>query len=360
MQIIAYLVDVYKGKITAQHNLFKYALFVSFFPQILQGPIPRYEQLEGQLATGHKFDEVEFTKGFMIIIWGFFLKLMIADKAKIVVDTIFASPDTYRGAFVLVGGILYSIQLYTDFLACVTLAQGASQMFGIHLAENFRHPYFARSISDFWGRWHLSLSFWLRDYVYIALGGSRKGALRKHLNVIATFFASGLWHGNGPQFIAWGMMHAFYQIAGALTKDARDRAVEAIGIPRDCSIRKHISGACTFFLAMCAWIMFRAPSLCDGIFMLKSMFTTYNPWIFFDDSLLRLGLGWKDCIVLVFSIALHIRVSLWQEEFCIRDHILSWPFCARCALYAFSVIAIMAFGTYGYGFNAADFIYRGF
>ena len=360
MQIIAYLIDIYKGKISAQHNLLKYMLFVSFFPQILQGPIPRYEQLEPQLVSGHKFDETGFAKGFMLIMWGFFLKLMIADKAKIVVDTIFASPDTYRGAFVLVGGALYSVQLYTDFLACVTLAQGMSQMLGIHLAENFRHPYFARSISDFWGRWHLSLSFWLRDYVYIGLGGSRKGKLRKYLNIVVTFFVSGLWHGNGLRFIVWGMMHAFYQIFGAITKNARDRAVEAIGIPKDSSTRAFLSIICTFLLVTLTRIIYRAPSLSIGLFMVKSMFTTYNPWIFFDDSLLRLGLVWKEWAVLIISIAVHIRVSLWQESFCIRDAILELPFCARCAIYALAFTAIMALGTYGYGFNAADFIYRGY
>ena len=290
MQVLAYLIDIYKGKIEPQRDFLKYALFLSFFPQILQGPIPRYEQLQHQLVEGHRFDETEFTKGFMLIIWCFFLKFMIADKAKIVVDTIFGNPEIYSGFFVLVGGTLYSIQLYADFLSCTTLAQGVSQMFGIHLAENFNHPYFATSIKDFWGRWHMSLSFWLRDYVYIPLGGSRHGTLRKYLNIIATFFVSGIWHGNGLNFVFWGMMHAFYQISGDLSRGARDSFVELLGIPRDSGARKSISRICTFFLAMTAWIMFRAASLPQGLLMLKSMFTTYNPWIFFDDSLLRLGL----------------------------------------------------------------------
>ena len=248
---------------------------------------------------------------------------MIADKAKIVVDTIFASPDAYRGAFVLVGGVLYSVQLYTDFSACVALAQGASQMFGIRLAENFALPYFARCISEFWGRRHLSLSFWLRDYVYIPLGGSRRGTLRKYLNIVATFFVSGLWHGNGHQFIAWGMMHAFYQIASSLTEGIRGRPPEAFGIPGDSIIRERIRHICTSFLVMCSWIMFRASSLSGGIFMLQSMFTTYNPWIFFDGTLLNLGLVWQEWAALMISITLHIRISLWQERFCIRDRILS-------------------------------------
>lgn len=360
MQIIAYLADIYKGKISAQHNFLKYALFISFFPQILQGPIPRYEQLEHQLVEGHRFDETEFTKGFMLIIWGFFLKLMIADKAKVVVDTIFGNPDAYRGCFVLVGGVLYSIQLYTDFLACVTLAQGVSRLFGIHLAENFNHPYFARSIKEFWGKWHMSLSFWLRDYIYIPLGGSRKGKLRKYINIIITFFVSGLWHGNGPQFIVWGMMHAFYQVAGGLTEGMRNFVFAKLGILKQSDARYWIDRIWTFLLAMTAWIMFRAASLSDGLFMLQSVYSTYNPWILFDDSLLSLGLGWKEWVVLIFSIMTHIQVSLWQERFEVCDKVLEQPFCIRLLFYVVAIIAIMAFGTYGYGFNAADFIYRGF
>ena len=360
MQVLAYLIDIYKGKIEPQRDFLKYALFLSFFPQILQGPIPRYDQLQHQLVEGHRFDETEFTKGFMLIIWGFFLKFMIADKAKIVTDTIFSSPDVYSGFFVLVGGILYNIRLYTDFLSCVTLAQGVSQLFGIRLAENFNHPYFATSIKDFWGRWHISLSFWLRDYVYFSLGGSRKGKLRKYINIVITFLVSGAWHGTGWNYIVWGLMHSFYQIFGELTKPFRDVFVERIGIPKDSSARKCIACACTFFLVMTTRIISGSRNLDQGLLMLKSMFTTYNPWIFFDDSLLRLGLVWKEWVVLLISIYILFCVSSRQELFCIRDRILEQPFCVRCALYVIAVICVMTFGTYGYGFNAADFIYRGF
>lgn len=195
LQIVSYLVDIYNGRIHAQKNFAKYALFVSFFPQIVQGSIPRYEQLSEQLYEGHRFDERGFSKGIQMIVWGFFLKMMIADKAGIVVDTVFGDPQTYQGEYVLAAGILYSIQLYTDFLACVCLAQGCAELFGIRLADNFRHPYFAESVKDFWSRWHISLSTWLRDYIYIPLGGSRRGKIRKYINLVITFVVSGIWHG---------------------------------------------------------------------------------------------------------------------------------------------------------------------
>ncbi|MDO4261575.1 MAG: MBOAT family O-acyltransferase [Eubacteriales bacterium] len=361
MQIIAYLVDIWHGKVKAQRNLFKYALFISFFPQILQGPIPRYEQLEPQLIEGHRFDEEKFVKGFMLIIWGFFLKLMIADKAGVVVDTIFRGYQMYRGCYVLVGGVLYSIQLYADFLACVTLAQGTALLFGIRLAENFRHPYFSSSIKEFWGRWHISLSSWLKDYVYIPLGGNRKGTLRKYLNLCITFAVSGLWHGNGLKYVFWGLVHAGYQIAGNLTWGIRDWLYHLIGLDEGRRLRLYMERTVTFLLVMLAWIMFRAESFRKGASMIKSLFTVYNPWIFFDDSLFSLGLEWKEWGILILAILILISVSTAQERgIVIRDKILRQPLVFRWGLYLAAIAVIMVFGTYGYGFDAADFIYGNF
>ena len=361
MQIIAYLVDVYRGKVHAQRNPLKYALFVSFFPQIIQGPIPRYEQLGPQLTQGHKFDEDGFVKGFMLIIWGFFLKLMIADKAGIVVDALFESYKAYQGSYALVAGILYSIQLYADFLACVTLAQGMSELLGIHLADNFRRPYFATSIKEFWNRWHLSLSTWLRDYVYIPLGGNRKGKLRKYINLCLTFLVSGMWHGNGVKYIFWGLMHAGYQILGALTERIRDKLYCLVGLTKGRKVRVWISRAFTFFFVMLAWIVFRAETLEQGLFMVKSIFTVYNPWIFFNDSLLEFGLDWKESMILIFSVMTLIWVSVKQEAgFQLRDAVLRQPLFVRWAIYLTAIAVIIVFGSYGYGFDAADFIYGNF
>ncbi|MBO4776285.1 MAG: MBOAT family protein, partial [Lachnospiraceae bacterium] len=178
MQLIAYVSDVYQKKTEPEKNYLKFLLFVSYFPQIIQGPIPRHKQLGAQLIVGHRFDENKFVKGFMMILWGFFLKLCIADKAGIAVDTIFDNFPTYQGFYILVGGILYSFQLYADFLACTSFAKGFSELVGIDIIDNFARPYFAVSVKDFWRRWHISLSSWLKDYIYIPLGGNRKGAFR--------------------------------------------------------------------------------------------------------------------------------------------------------------------------------------
>lgn len=362
LQSIAYLVDVYRKKVHAQRDFLKYALFISFFPQIIQGPIPRYEQLEDQLVTGHLFDEKKFVKGYMLILWGFFLKLMIADKAGVVVDTVFNNYPAYRGMYLLVAGVLYSIQLYADFLACVTLAQGISQLFGIELVDNFNHPYFSTSIKDFWRRWHISLSSWLRDYIYIPLGGNRGGTFRKYLNYIITFAVSGAWHGSGFKYIFWGLLHAFYQIIEDVFGKLKNRRADNEANETSLSIGGRIVKIIiTFFFVMLAWIIFRADTLGIGLSMIKSIFTEFNPWVLTDNSLLGLGLNWQECFVLTLFIILLIMVSIAQEkEISIRDAVLAQNIVIRWIVYTAAIITVMVFGTYGFGFDAQSFIYGGF
>lgn len=360
LQIISYLIDVYQGKISPQNNFFKYALFVSFFPQIIQGPIPRYEQLESQLYKGHPFHERLFSKGLQLIIWGFFLKFMLADRAGIVVDTVFNNFPYYKGGYILLAGVLYSVQLYTDFLACVTISKGTASLFGIELQDNFRHPYKADSVKEFWRRWHISLSSWLRDYIYIPLGGNRKGRFSKYVNLGITFAVSGLWHGTGYKYIFWGLLHAAYQIIGEITAPMKNRIYNTIGMPKESAPRKWIQTIGTFFWVMLAWILFRAESLKTGIAMIASLFTTYNPWIFFNDSIYTLGINWKEFLVLLLSIAVLCVVEREQETICIRDRILEQHLVVRWAIYIIAICGIAVFGAYGYGFNPQDFIYGGF
>lgn len=360
LQIIAYLSDVYRNKIVPQKNFGKYVLFVIFFPQIIQGPIPRYEQLSTQLYEGHKFDERQFVKGFMLIVWGFFLKLMIADKAGIIVDQIFSDQQTYIGLYVLVGGILYSIQLYADFLACVSIARGAAELFGIELVNNFNHPYFATSVKDFWRRWHISLSMWLKDYIYIPLGGNRRGKVRKYLNIMVTFAVSGMWHGAGYKYVFWGMVHGVYQIVGEVLQPLKKKTDKILNLREGSRAKTDIQIVITFFLVMCDWIIFRASSLKTGLIMIKSMLTKYNPWIFWDDSLLDLGLDWKECFVLFVALLVLYRIGKLQEKMNIRDAVLRQPLFIRWGIYTVAITIIVLFGTWGMGYNSKAFIYGGF
>lgn len=360
MQMVAYLVDIYQGKMAAQRNFLKYILFVSFFPQIIQGPIPRYGQLGEQLMEGHKFEEENFTRGLHLIIWGFFLKLMIADKAAVVVNTVFGQSAMYKGVYVLVAGILYSIQLYTDFLSCVTLAKGAAMLFGIQVADNFKHPYFSASIKEFWGRWHISLSSWLKDYVYIPLGGNRKGTLRKYINLVITFAVSGVWHGWGFKYIVWGLIHAAYQMIGEQTSGIREKIYGMFGFGEKGHEKQAIKRAVTFLLVMFAWIIFRAETLEEGSGMVLSVFTVYNPWVLFNDAIFSLGLSWKEWVVLAISLGVLAKVSIWQERRSISRWITSRPLIVRWGIYVTAIIVIFVYGTYGFSFDAQDFIYGGF
>lgn len=361
LQIVSYLTDIRRGGIRAQTHPGKYALFVLFFPQIVQGPIPRYRQLGGQLYEGHRFEEEPFLHGCWKILWGFFLKLVIADKAAVLVDAVFASPYVYQGAYVWAAGSLYTVQLYADFLACTVIAQGIALLFGIRLRDNFHHPYLSQSIQEFWRRWHQSLSEWLRDYIYIPLGGSRRGKAVRYRNLLLTFLASGIWHGFGGNFLLWGLWHALCQIAGDGTKAGKEKIYAALALPSGSRIRKALKRLGVFLLVMPGWVLFRAESLQMGLQMLKSMATVYNPWVFLDGSLLTLGLDGKDWLVLTCAIALLYLVSFLQESgysafrlIADRRTVVRW---GVCLLF---LCGILLFGTYGYGFEAQDFIYGGF
>lgn len=361
MQVVAYLVDLYRGDIKAQKNIFKYVLTISFFPLIIQGPISRYDQLERQLEEGHNYEIQNIMKGIQLVIWGLFLKYLLADKAAIFVNAVFDNYTAYAGLYVFLAAALYSIQLYTDFLACTTISQGVAEMFGIEIIDNFKHPYFATSIKEFWHRWHMSLSFWFRDYIYIPLGGGKKGKYIRYRNLMMVFVISGIWHGGRWKFIVWGLLHAFYQIVGELTFQFREKILLSTSLLNESKLRKFGENMVTLFFVMIAWVIFRADSLKSGIEMVISMFSTFNLWIFTDNSLFRLGLNQKEFEVLFIAIIVLLVVSFLQEKgIQIRDWFNKQFFIFRWIIYLCAIWSIWIFGTYGYGFDKQDFIYGGF
>lgn len=364
LQIIAYCVDVYRGKIEPQRNLCKYALFVSFFPQILQGPIPRYEQLMPQLLEGHTFDYKQVTFGLQLMLWGFFQKLVIADRANIIVNKLFGEYQSFKGFYVLIAGILYSIQLYTDFAGCVCIARGAAQAFGISLQDNFNHPYFADSIQDFWHRWHISLSSWLRDYIYIPLGGNRKGIVRKYVNILLTFLVSGIWHGVGTHFILWGLLHGLYQIAGSMMKPVRDWFMRILHVDRNRFSHRLLKQISTFFMVMFAWILFRVESVSMFFVMMKNMLN-FNPWIFVNGDLELLGVSGMEFRLLLVSIGILWAVSMLQEYLAKKQSSIRKELACQALLFRWIIIftalfAVIIFGVYGPGYDSTQFIYGGF
>ena len=233
LQAIGYLADVAAGKVQAEKNPLKYLLFLSWFPAIVQGPISRYDQLMPQLLNRSKLSFDNTRESLVLILFGLVKKLVIADRVGILANYCFANYAELQGVILYIGAIAYSLQLYADFSGCVDICRGTSRLFGVELVDNFSRPYGARSIKEFWNRWHISLSTWLKDYIYIPLGGNRKGTFRKHLNILLVFLVSGLWHGAGNHFFVWGIMHAVYQSVGAITLPIRRKIKDKLGITED-------------------------------------------------------------------------------------------------------------------------------
>ncbi len=367
LQIISYFVDLYKGKTKAENNVFKFILYTTFFPQIIQGPIPRHNRLGHQLNEGHKFNEQMFIRGFYRILYGFFLKLMIADKAIVVVNAIYRGDNgyfdqaNYPGLFVVIAVIFNSLRVYTDFAACTSISRGVANMFGIELDENFHRPFLAQSVSETWARWHISLSSWLRDYIYFPLGGSRKGKARKFLNLIITFAFSGFWHGSSLTYVSWGVMMALMMICGEVTRPVQKKCASALGLyerPRSLTAIRRIF---TFLCFAFATTFAEATNFKDGLRMYKSLFTTFNPWILLDGSLTNLGLDWMEMgILLACTIALIVISHLQEAGYSLSEMVARRTIVGRFFIYIVVIFAIITFGTYGSGFDASAFLYGGF
>ena len=263
-QALGYMWDVYYGRFPAEKNFADYMLFVAFFPQIASGPISRASTLLPQIKQTRRLDWADLTAGIRLLLWGYFLKAVFADRVAIIANPVFNNYEYYSGATCFLGSIMYSLQIYGDFAGYSLMAIGIGRMFGFRLPGNFSRPYFSASVSEFWRRWHISLSAWLRDYVYIPLGGSRKGKVRTYGNLFTTFLVSGIWHGASLTFVFWGLLHGLFQ-----------------SIEKFFSISNRPEGrfwlivriTLTFLLVNFAWIFFRMPSFSDSIHFIGKIFT---------------------------------------------------------------------------------------
>lgn len=259
LQILGYLFDVFNRKYSAEKNFIDYFLYVSFFAYITSGPIERADHILPQIKT-LKTSLLKIEHGIQLCLWGIALKLILGERLAMIADTIYNNYSCYAGSEILGGVLAYSLQIYCDFFSYSCLACGIAETLGIHLLQNFEQPYFSKNIAEFWRRWHISLSGWLRDYIYIPLGGNRKGTFRKYMNVVIVFLVSGIWHGTGLQFLCWGGIHAVYQIAGALTDRPKKIVMNKLRLNKEADSYKILQIVVTFLLASFAWIFFRAPS----------------------------------------------------------------------------------------------------
>ena len=275
-QTLSYVIDVYRGNIKAERNFFFYALFVSFFPQLVAGPIERPDALMPELREPHSFSWDNATRGLKYMALGFFKKVCVADCISVYVDSVYNNPEGASSLGVIIATALFSVQIYCDFSGYTDIATGAARIMGIRLMKNFDHPYMATSVKEFWSRWHISLSSWFRDYLYIPLGGNRRGRARTLVNLFVVFIVSGLWHGASFTYIIWGAMHGVYQIVGKLTSPMRQRIVEKCGFRDTDAPVLWVRRIITVFLVGSAWLVFRAGSLSDVGTLICALFTSFE------------------------------------------------------------------------------------
>ena len=338
LQIISYHVDICRGRCAPERNLLKYALYVTYLPHIFLGPIERWETFRENLEN-RRISWDGISRGGVRALWGLFKKLAIASRAGVIVSAISADPAQFRGAYALAAMLLYSVQLYADFSGGIDMALGVSQMLGIRLSENFNAPYFSQSVQEFWRRWHMTLGSWLREYVYIPLGGNRKGRVRKLLNSMVTFLVSGLWH--GIHYLAWGLLNSIFVAFGEKLK-TRWKLLNRTG---------------TFLLISVLWSFFVWPETGTALSMIGSLFTTFNYGAFFA-GVGTLGLSTGEWIVLAVSV-LGLWLYDWKQE-TVNDKFSALTPAGRLAVIGTLGLAILIFGMYGIGFNAEAFIYSRF
>lgn len=338
-QAVGYMLDVYHVRIKAEKNLLDYILFVSFFPQVTSGPISTAEELMPQIKSSHKFDYEQGKQGLKQLLWGMFIKLVIADRLGLFVDTVYTNYIHYNGATCFLASVFYTLQIYCDFAGYSLMAIGIARTLGFNLIDNFRRPYLATSITDFWKRWHISLTRWLTRQVYIPLGGSRCSKARTYWNIFITFLVSGIWHGANWTFIFWGVMHGVLQIIekalGWQKYEGNNNAVKFIRI------------VITFLLVNFAWVFFRMPNIGDAFGIIGVMFTKFG--------IPEVIMGKEVLLMLFFSLLIlfikDLKDEFWGNKLAFLDNKI-----VRWTIYVILFCMIINFGV----LDGGQFIYVNF
>ena len=386
-QSAAYIFDIYRNKIDADTNIAKFALFTAFFPQIIQGPISRHDQLAHQLYEGNQFDYRNLAHGAQLILWGFFKKLVIADRVAILCSQVFNNHTEYTGGAVFVALLFYTIQIYADFSGGIDIARGVAQCMGINMIDNFRRPYFSSSLSDFWNRWHISLSFWCRDYIFYPVALAKVfGKMGKSLRSIfgdrvgklfpaiitqyCTFLTIGLWHGAEFKYIAYGLYNGTIIVLALLLDPYFKAAIEKLHINVNAWWWRGFQIIRTFFIVVCGRIFPKAASFSVAISMFCSIFKP-NVGTPFSETIMSLGLGGIDFAILFVCCLIWFIISLIEERggnrggdgthsSYMRAALDEKPLFVRWGLFLLLLAAVLALGIYGPGYDASAFIYRGF
>lgn len=354
-QGMGYVIDVYRKEYKAEKNFFRFSLFITFFPQLVAGPIERADRLLNQLFAKHRFDTKNISQGIKYMLLGYFKKIVIADRAAVLANTVFNAPHDHNGIAFVTAAVFFAFQIYGDFSGYSDIAKGCAKVLGIDLMRNFDRPYFATGIKDFWRRWHISLSTWFKDYLYIPLGGSRCSALRRDLNLLVTFCVSGLWHGANWTFVLWGFLHGIYQVAEnrIFRRDKNkepNKLVLALTLP--------LRWAVTFALIVIAWIPFRANNISDCFYILGNITTGFGRITdkqYLYETLDSLGLGVYEIMIVCAAITFLMFFELISIKFKdIPEMFNKVPFVFRFAFYYATAAMIVAWGVFS---GIGEFIY---
>ncbi len=363
LQVIGYILDVYWGKTVPQRNPLKLFLFVSFFPQLTVGPISRYANLE-TLFEAHSLSYENITRGTQRILWGLMKKLVLADRLGFFISGVWNDPVTYNGFWIWFAIILYPLHLYADFSGCMDIVLGTAELFDIHLTENFNNPYFAITVREFWQRWHISLSRWFRDYVYIPLGGNRNGIKKKRINQLIVFLLSGVWHGNMQYVIGFGFYYWVLITLSEVLKPALNHINAFLHVDPDSFSWKTFQRIRTYMFYAVGTLCFSTVSftqLFERLRLLKHSVENLAPWTLFDGTLLKSGFTYLDLnLVLICVLLLIIGDSLRERFGYARNAIAKQGIVFRWLIWIGLFSLVLVYGMYGPGYDASTFIYQGF
>ncbi|HZK75729.1 MAG TPA: MBOAT family O-acyltransferase [Candidatus Kapabacteria bacterium] len=348
-QAMSYTIEVYRGKQNAERHFGIYALYVMFYPQLVAGPIERPQNLIHQFRERHYFEYQRITSGLKLMFWGLFKKIVIADRIAALVNPVYNQPTGYHGLPLIVASYLFAFQIYCDFSGYSDIAIGAAQVMGFRLMQNFNAPYFAKSIAEFWKRWHISLSTWFRDYLYIPLGGNRVPVPRWYFNLFFVFLVSGLWHGANWTFVIWGALHGSYMVASNLTKGLRARITSLVGLDRFPRIHNALRMLVTFHLVVFGWVFFRAHSLHDAMYIITHSFQGIGSSIANFSTIFNS----EELAVAIVSILFLELIHAMQRRRQVRLWLSTKPWYYRWALYYAMATALILFAKS----DAQPFIY---
>ncbi|MDO4620426.1 MAG: MBOAT family O-acyltransferase [Lachnospiraceae bacterium] len=355
-QSAAYVIDVYRGEIQPEKHFGIFALFITFFPQLVAGPIERSKNLLPQFYKKHAFSIENLLWGSKLMLWGFFKKIVIADRAAVLVNKVFNHIDEYSGPSIALAALAFTFQIYCDFSGYSDIAQGSARCLGFQLMDNFKTPYLSKSIREFWRRWHISLSGWFSDYIYIPLGGNRKGTAVKCRNLMVTFLVSGLWHGANWTFVLWGALHGIYQIIGTLTLPVRKKIAEALHFENH-AFTNLLRSFFTFVLVIFSWILFRANSIADALTAYRHLIHGWRAMLIPQrayEILLTLGLNSFELVLLGFCLLILVMTEVCSRKKNVYLTLENAPSVLRIVFYALITVLIFTSGVF---YDAASFIY---